>query len=47
MTPPMTRSATLRERDARVIANIARLRFSPLCLIGGRGNRLIEEGGRQ
>jgi 4-aminobutyrate aminotransferase-like enzyme len=47
MTPPMTRSASLRERDARVIANIARLRFSPLCLIGGRGNRLIEEGGRQ
>jgi 4-aminobutyrate aminotransferase len=37
----------LRERDARVIANIARLRFSPLCLVGGRDNRLIEEGGRQ
>ena len=39
--------ASLRDRDARVIANIARLRFSPLTLIGGRGNRLIEEGGRQ
>jgi 4-aminobutyrate aminotransferase len=39
--------ASLRERDARVIANIARLRFSPLSLIGGRGNRLIEEGGRE
>lgn len=38
---------SLRERDARVIANIARLRFSPLSLIGGRGNRLIEEGGRE
>jgi len=38
--------ASLRERDARVIADIARLRFSPLCLVGGRGNRLIEEGGR-
>jgi 4-aminobutyrate aminotransferase len=38
---------TLRERDARVIANIARLRFSPLSLVGGRGCRLIEEGGRQ
>jgi 4-aminobutyrate aminotransferase len=38
--------ASLRERDAAVIANIARLRFSPLSLIGGRGNRLIEEGGR-
>ena len=38
---------TLRERDAQVIANIGRLRFSPLSLIGGRGNRLIEEGGRE
>jgi len=38
---------TLLERDARVIANIGRLRFSPLSLIGGRGNRLIEEGGRE
>ncbi len=37
---------SLHERDARVIANIARLRFSPLCLVGGRGNHLIEEGGR-
>lgn len=39
--------ASLGERDARVIANIARLRFSPLSLIGGRGNRLVEEGGRE
>jgi 4-aminobutyrate aminotransferase len=38
---------SLRERDAQVIADIARLRFSPLSLIGGRGNRLIEEGGRE
>jgi 4-aminobutyrate aminotransferase len=38
---------TLRERDARAIANIGRLRFSPLSLIGGRGNHLIEEGGRE
>ena len=38
---------SLFERDARSIANIARLRFSPLALVGGRGNRLIEEGGRQ
>ncbi len=37
---------TLLERDARVIANIGRLRFSPLCVTGGKGNRLIEEGGR-
>jgi 4-aminobutyrate aminotransferase len=40
-------AATLYERDARVIANIGRLRFSPLSLVGGRGNRLIEEGGRE
>lgn len=38
---------SLRERDARSIAEIGRLRFSPLSLIGGRGNRLIEEGGRE
>jgi len=38
---------TLYERDAQAIANIARLRFSPLSLVGGRGNRLIEEGGRE
>jgi 4-aminobutyrate aminotransferase len=38
---------SLRERDARVIANIGRLRFSPLSLVGGHGSRLIEEGGRQ
>jgi 4-aminobutyrate aminotransferase len=37
---------SLRERDARAIADIARLRFSPLALIGGSGQRLIEEGGR-
>src|ERR1700723_1032899 len=38
---------TLREREARVIADIARLRFSPVSLVGGRGSRLIEEGGRE
>jgi 4-aminobutyrate aminotransferase len=36
----------LRTRDARAIAAIGKLRFSPLSLIGGRGNWLIEEGGR-
>ena len=39
--------ATLSERDAHVIARIGKLRFSPSSLIGGRGNRLIEEGGRE
>ena len=43
----MSSHTPLQERDARVIANIGRLRFSPLSLVGGRGNRLIEEGGRQ
>jgi 4-aminobutyrate aminotransferase len=47
MNASSTSGLTLRERDARVIANIARLRFSPLSLVGGRGNRLIEEGGRE
>jgi 4-aminobutyrate aminotransferase len=47
MNASPTSGLTLRERDARVIANIARLRFSPLSLVGGRGNRLIEEGGRE
>ena len=47
MKAQSTSELTLRERDARVIANIARLRFSPLSLVGGRGNRLIEEGGRE
>jgi len=37
---------SLRERDARAIAEIGRLRFSPLSLVGGKGARLIEEGGR-
>jgi len=37
---------SLFERDARVIANIGRLRFSPLCVVGGTGSHLIEEGGR-
>ena len=37
---------SLWERDAQAIANIGRLRFSPLSLVGGKGCRLIEEGGR-
>ncbi|MCA0049860.1 hypothetical protein LB577_23390 [Mesorhizobium sp. B283B1A] len=37
---------SLRERDAATIAQIGKLRFSPLSVIGGQGNRLIEEGGR-
>lgn len=38
---------TLRERDARVIADIGRLRFSPLSAVGGRGVRLREASGRE
>jgi 4-aminobutyrate aminotransferase len=38
---------SLFERDAKVIAHIGRLRFSPVSVIGGRGSRLIEEGGRE
>jgi len=38
---------SLIERDAKVIAHIGRLRFSPVGVIGGRGSRLIEEGGRE
>jgi len=44
--PETPGAASLLERDARVIANIGRLRFSPLSLVGGKGCRLIEEGGR-
>ncbi|MGA2843411.1 MAG: aminotransferase class III-fold pyridoxal phosphate-dependent enzyme [Steroidobacteraceae bacterium] len=47
MNNSASQGLTLRERDASVIADIARLRFSPVCLVGGHGNRLIEEGGRQ
>ena len=43
----MTRTFSLLERDAAVIAHIGRLRFSPVSVIGGRGSRLIEEGGRE
>lgn len=39
-------NVSLRERDAATIAQIGKLRFSPLSVIGGQGNRLIEEGGR-
>ncbi|MBC8038311.1 MAG: aminotransferase class III-fold pyridoxal phosphate-dependent enzyme [Rhizobiales bacterium] len=38
---------SLRERDENTIAGIGKLRFSPLSLIGGKGSRLIEEGGRE
>jgi len=43
---PATATGSLLERDAQAIADIGRLRFSPLSLVGGAGNRLIEEGGR-
>jgi 4-aminobutyrate aminotransferase len=47
MNTPASNRASLRQRDSQVIANIGRLRFSPACWVGGRGNRLIEEGGRE
>jgi 4-aminobutyrate aminotransferase len=40
-------SGSLVDRDAKVIAQIGKLRFSPVGVIGGRGSRLIEEGGRE
>ncbi len=39
--------ATLLERDARVIANIGRLRFCPVALSRGQGSYLYEENGRK
>lgn len=47
MKPDTGTTTSLYERDARVIANIARLRFNPLSLTGGLGCTLIEEGGRE
>jgi 4-aminobutyrate aminotransferase len=47
VNPKAPGAASLWERDAGVIANIGRLRFSPLSLVGGDGCRLIEEGGRR
>lgn len=43
--PPL--SASLRARDHRAIAQIGRLRFSPLSVVGGSGSYLIEERGRR
>jgi 4-aminobutyrate aminotransferase len=45
MTVPAANS--LRARDARAIAEIGRLRFSPLSVTGGEGRHLVEEGGRR
>jgi len=47
MADHRTNTPTLLDRDARVIANIGRLRFNPLTVTGGRGCTLIEEGGRE
>jgi 4-aminobutyrate aminotransferase len=38
---------SLRSRDRHAIAEIGRLRFSPLSVVGGEGSYLIEEGGRR
>jgi 4-aminobutyrate aminotransferase len=37
---------SLQQRDASVIANIGRLRFSPLAVTGGSGSRVIDADGR-
>ena len=38
---------SLLERDARVIANVGRLRFCPVALARGEGSYLFEENGRR
>ena len=43
-------AATVRglyERDEAAIANLQKLRFFPLAVVGGRGARLVEEDGRE
>ena len=40
-------SASLRERDARAIAGIEKLRFFPLEVMSGHGSILVEPGGRE
>ena len=47
MTQQHSQAGSLFRRDAGVIANIGRLRFNPLSLVGGRGCTLIEDGGRE
>lgn len=47
MTGSVTNRLTLRERDARVVANVGRLRFCPVALSRGQGSHLYEEGGRK
>ncbi len=38
---------TLYDRDRRFIGDLQKLRFFPLAVVGGKGARLVEEGGRE
>jgi 4-aminobutyrate aminotransferase len=38
---------TLEERERRVIAEIQKIRFFPLSVIGGEGSYLVDESGQR
>lgn len=43
----MLNTASLLERDAKVVAGIEKLRFFPIAVVAGEGSWLIEDGGRR